>query len=46
MMGNYNISSYVPCICFHGDYQSKYNFVETPRKFIIELTDRKLCDDK
>ena len=32
MMGNDNISSYVPCICSHSDYQSKYNYVETPRK--------------
>ena len=22
-------------VCLHGDYQSKYNFVATPRKFII-----------
>ena len=22
-------------VCLHGDYESKYNFLETPRKFTI-----------
>ena len=30
-------------VCLHGNYQSKYDFVETPRKFIIsKLSIRKL----
>ena len=30
-------------VCLHGDYESKYNFVKTPRKFTIaKLSIRKL----